>query len=184
MSKVRKIVTYLHIYIYIYIYICLYASLHLDLSIFMTDMDRVYMFLLHSLECVYYVLLMSYLRTTLTSTLRTLYEKKRAFTAITAVLSSSSSSSSSTSFYQLLDLADEKSNVTFIGEIARLIHKDIDYTLENNMPSLSSPSPATVSSPSSASSSTATLTSVMSVNEITALIGEKHIDGILYPISN
>ena len=62
--------------------------------------------------------------------------------------------------------------------------KVIDYTLENNMPSLSSPSPATVSSPSSASSSTATLTSVMSVNEITALIGEKHIDGILYHISN
>ena len=133
-------------------------------------MDRIYIFLLHSLECVYYALLMAYLRATLAYSLRTLYEKKRAFTAITAVLTSPLSSSS-LSYHQLLNLGDEKSNVAFIGEIARLVHKDIDFSLENNMPS-SLPGTGSLSSSSPAS------ISAMSVNEITALVGDKHIDGI------
>ena len=131
-----------------------------SMCMMITDMDRVYIFLNHSLECVYYVLLLAYLRSTLTSSLRTLYEKKRAFTAITSVLSSSSRPSSS-SFHQLLNLANEQTNVGLIEEIAKLVHKDIDFSLQNDV-----------------SSSSSTVSNGMSVNEITTLIGDKHIDGI------
>ena len=145
-------------------------------------MDRVYLFLLHSLESVYYVLLMSHLRSILISNLRILYEKKRAFTAIMAVLSSSSSSSSSTSlssFHQLLDLADEKTNVALVEEIATLIHKEIDFSLQSDIqPSSSSSSSSAAARSSSPSSSS--LTSIMSVNEIIALIGDEHVDGATY----